>query len=1298
MSASTADARADDSERRGTLFSTKNPRPHFARRAEKTGEPPSPGMASNNSANTPAASSPRPLTLPRGAVASRLAFFQGGQSQGDSERSHSSNARQSNKSSAQTIGPRAHGHVTEASRRPRSGTAPSPKLTRAIATTPGGLPVAQKGSGIRVANAVQHFQSHAQRRSGSSDGQSATPAVSVKDRIRQFVEPSADTKADPPSGRRRSSTIGSSSPSSCRLRLHADAPPPSESPQQQQQKQQQENVHTPPEDAATVQRDKPIGQLEMPASHPEKPAPRLQQSTLSHQHAQAGKEEVVLQAVALVEEGETPDDDDNDDDDDDENDDDHDDNEKAKDVRRETLYARGKHQHQNRKEKFSGAKGMETVWQYDESSNAMVFATRGSSDDGSGSAPASPTTVRRKSALSVSETPSAFARTEATLAEPEVEQQLSRQQDQDQDQEQRQSTVMGEVNSVVLCQSVVRGWLARRRVRRYRKYAVERTKVAREILDTENTYVSNIETLRDVFLDPLKEISEQKGREDIAQWCDEVGIKSLYNDITVIIGYNSIILRDLNSRLKDWSVTQSKLGDVFLKMASFLKAYTQYLNHYQRANTDALPRLRTDASLSRTIEYLKTDRCGNKGIKDFLIMPVQRIPRYRMLLLTLVKNTWSHHPDHADLMSALQKVTDVAESVERSQEDIDQMKLVGEVEKRFEFPKGSKHLRDRFCLVAPHRRFIGECSVLEIILQRGANSSLSNDDHHHRSSGSQSARASHSQSPRGGSGMQTRARKMLLFNDILIFAKPSAQPKLPKPSSVRGSRTSASQSGVLSMSSDSFKKITKENGTNRSKGSLASDNDNDISLNGISDGKLATHPSPPRHAQSFGNLPVPRSLLNPSGKVEQYSATAATTSPPTTAPPSLSDTIGISSQSSCTLKLDTAKVKLETVMPLSLLAEPKIDVYNDKQGVVLVTAMGHRSLLLFRRNQQQEWFTLLHQYTKEARTNYQTITSAGGVTTSEQDSKPDGFVHDILHFTDESRSSFDQGSPGPTRNSSGKWATKWKSKAKKRKAKSSHKETSIDTIPAVTSVASNDGSAASSSRSSYNTTTPRSVRVSEDAIPLRLDLSEVVAFDSKKKGKNVVSSPRSSPAISSHQAKQEDEESDEGSDVEIGSSSTVAKVVRRLRGGSKSTSPRSKTTTTDRPTRADPYSSPRLRKDSASQLPGRGAPDGAIPLGLRKKNASMRDVVRQDRGGEHDCGTASDQDKNSNTIPDGAVSDNDDSDDGGDDDLLAMLVDVAVGEGADNDTTSGGSSRRKSRKSGGSVREKRKTSSKRSVL
>lgn len=57
------------------------------------------------------------------------------------------------------------------------------------------------------------------------------------------------------------------------------------------------------------------------------------------------------------------------------------------------------------------------------------------------------------------------------------------------------------------------------------------------------------------------------------------------------------------------------------------------------------------------VAFLKEARADKRhtqlDLMGYLIMPVQRVPRYVMLLQDMVKHTTAKHPDHAHLTQAL---------------------------------------------------------------------------------------------------------------------------------------------------------------------------------------------------------------------------------------------------------------------------------------------------------------------------------------------------------------------------------------------------------------------------------------------------------------------------------------------------------------------------------------------------------------------------------------------------------------------------------------------------------------------
>ena len=50
------------------------------------------------------------------------------------------------------------------------------------------------------------------------------------------------------------------------------------------------------------------------------------------------------------------------------------------------------------------------------------------------------------------------------------------------------------------------------------------------------------------------------------------------------------------------------------------------------------------------------EACHGLDLRAYLIQPVQRVPRYRLLLIELLKHTRESHPDWVDLKAALENV------------------------------------------------------------------------------------------------------------------------------------------------------------------------------------------------------------------------------------------------------------------------------------------------------------------------------------------------------------------------------------------------------------------------------------------------------------------------------------------------------------------------------------------------------------------------------------------------------------------------------------------------------------------
>jgi RhoGEF domain len=89
----------------------------------------------------------------------------------------------------------------------------------------------------------------------------------------------------------------------------------------------------------------------------------------------------------------------------------------------------------------------------------------------------------------------------------------------------------------------------------------------------------------------------------------------------------------------------------------FPQAYPPYVNNYVRAHKLLEGRTETNEELRVWLyKTRKNPGVNHKDLDDFLINPVQRMPRYVMLVRELLEHTWDDHPDYGALVTTLKKI------------------------------------------------------------------------------------------------------------------------------------------------------------------------------------------------------------------------------------------------------------------------------------------------------------------------------------------------------------------------------------------------------------------------------------------------------------------------------------------------------------------------------------------------------------------------------------------------------------------------------------------------------------------
>jgi len=158
------------------------------------------------------------------------------------------------------------------------------------------------------------------------------------------------------------------------------------------------------------------------------------------------------------------------------------------------------------------------------------------------------------------------------------------------------------------------------------------------------------------------------------------------------------VLKVIFLRVEKWNLYQC-LGDIFLQIMSLMKIYTQYISNY--SNSTGLLRELNDNPQWVQWKQAQEMKLGGMTLASLLIMPVQRVPRYILLLRDLFKHTWCEHPDYANLQQAASEMEELTAFLDQKKKESENLNRLAVLAAKF---KGKISVN----LVEAHRKFIRE--------------------------------------------------------------------------------------------------------------------------------------------------------------------------------------------------------------------------------------------------------------------------------------------------------------------------------------------------------------------------------------------------------------------------------------------------------------------------------------------------------------------------------------------------------------------------------------------------------------
>eukprot|EP00732_Lithocolla_globosa_P002092 Lithocolla_globosa_v1_NODE_1259_length_2726_cov_7.700112.p1 type:complete len:520 gc:universal NODE_1259_length_2726_cov_7.700112:1040-2599(+) len=239
------------------------------------------------------------------------------------------------------------------------------------------------------------------------------------------------------------------------------------------------------------------------------------------------------------------------------------------------------------------------------------------------------------------------------------------------------------------------------------KDASRRQHIAKEILSTEEQYVESFVTVAELYRIPLVQGNSKNNYKPAIN--DEESKQIFINWLDLLSFHDKILLPEIKSRVESWSAI-GKIGDIFVKRASKLDMYVHYVNKYDEAEQHLLKLKERPAVKEVLTDGLKDPRSRGLDLKSFLIMPIQRLPRYSMLLSDLLKYTPKSHPDHANLENAVAKIKQAAALVNEKKREYDHQKELELISEKLEGTTSS--------LVAKGRHLIKQNNLKLVFIGR----------------------------------------------------------------------------------------------------------------------------------------------------------------------------------------------------------------------------------------------------------------------------------------------------------------------------------------------------------------------------------------------------------------------------------------------------------------------------------------------------------------------------------------------------------------------------------------------------
>ena len=222
----------------------------------------------------------------------------------------------------------------------------------------------------------------------------------------------------------------------------------------------------------------------------------------------------------------------------------------------------------------------------------------------------------------------------------------------------------------------------------------------RELLATERAYVNSLDYVLRRFDAPCRKDNIIKA----------ASLDKIFGQVGQVCSFQHQFLQELEACVRQFEEKNCfTLGALFMHWAPFFKIYTDFVNKYEESVQTLQRCMSRKASFAKFLERAYCDaESQGLSLESFLVKPIQRIPRYRLLLADICKHTPTSYRDYQSLKDSLEKVGEIADFINQKKRESDEFQLVLRLRKRFPNLK---------FLIQPHRK-LQKLDTLQVSVER----------------------------------------------------------------------------------------------------------------------------------------------------------------------------------------------------------------------------------------------------------------------------------------------------------------------------------------------------------------------------------------------------------------------------------------------------------------------------------------------------------------------------------------------------------------------------------------------------